>query len=753
MKRLLKIMILLAIFTFNIKIALSQETKSIQLIDMVTSHPIASATFNYGNQNGVSDQFGKIEFVFSENTELQLSHINYGKWTLTSSEVVTAINTGKILRESNTINLQPVSIIAYHTGNETRKIDLNIQDKLNHDAGAVLNTDVSINSIKKSGVYGFDPVLRGFKYDQLNIVINGSCCATAACPNRMDPITSQIPLNTIQTIQILKGPYSLRYGNSFGGTINFLTQKPFFVDTTKLSGRLSNTYENNGNVFRNEDIIGLQTKHLDLKIVGSWSQGDDYKAGNGNLVQADFLRASFGSDLAIKLSENQFIRFTVNRNIGRNTDFPALPMDLIKDDTWLFSAEHSLNLMQRKLNSWKTILYATHVDHLMDNSLKQLNPRTMNTKSPTQTLNYGGRTETTWKLGNTTSFAGLDLKIENAEGQRTREILTGTNTGKVFTDNIWQNSTIMRNGLFVETNIPISNFLYVIAGRLEVNNSNANNVATEFSKINSKTDITQINPSISAGIIINFGNIYDIKFWAGSSQRSGGLTEKYINYFAVGRDAYELLGNPELKPERNNQTDLIFEIKSEKTFLNVNLFASYIQNYITSVKNAELKPRIATSPGVRQFTNLDNAFKTGFEINWKQYLFYGIQQNASLAYTYAENLESKEALPEIAPFEVRYSLTGNYLKNKLIADISLRHVLKQNRISVEYGEKETPAFTTLDFSVSYKLPKYFSLASGVQNILNETNYEHLNRSISGSTTDYIFNRGRNFYITLLIEFK
>jgi iron complex outermembrane receptor protein len=133
--------------------------------------------------------------------------------------------------------------------------------------------------------------------------------------------------------------------------------------------------------------------------VGSWSQGDDYKAGNGTLVQSDFLRASFGSDLAIKLTENQFVRFTVNRNIGRNTDFPALPMDLIKDDTWLFSAEHSLILPQQKLNSWKTLVYATHVDHLMDNSLKQLNPRTMNAKSPTQTLNYGGRTETTWNLG------------------------------------------------------------------------------------------------------------------------------------------------------------------------------------------------------------------------------------------------------------------------------------------------------------------------------------------------------------------
>ena len=749
--RLFSIIFLVTIFSLNTKLAVSQETKSIQLIDKYTNQPITGANYNYGNRNGVSDLYGKIQIEFCENSVLKLSHLNYGQWTLLNNEVITALNTGIIYRESVTVNLQPVSIISYHTINQTKRIDLNSQDKLNHDAGAVLNTDVSINSIKKSGAYGFDPVLRGFKYDQLNIVINGSCCATAACPNRMDPITSQIPLNIIQTIQILKGPYSLRYGNSFGGTINFLTPKPVFSDTIKTNGRLSSTYENNGNVFRTEGLFGLHSKSIDLKIVGSWSQGDDYKAGNLNLVQADFLRASFGSDLAVKLTENQQINFSVNHNIGRNTDFPSLPMDLIKDDTWLYSAEHSLILKQRKLNSWKTMIYVTHVNHLMDNSLKDLNPRTMNAKSPTQTINYGGRTETTWILDNITTYSGMDLRIENAEGNRTREILTGPNAGKIFTDNIWQNSSIVRNGYFTETNIVSSNLLYVIAGRLEINKSKASDVAAEFSAINSKTGFMQVNPSISLGIIKNFANYYSFKFWAGSSQRSGGLTEKYINYFAVGRDAYELLGNPGLKPERNNQSDLIFEIKSEKTFLNINLFASYIQNYITSVKNADLKPRIATSPGVRQFTNLDNAFKTGFEINWKQDLFYGIQQQGGLAYTYAKNLENNEALPEIAPFEVRYSLKGSYLNNKLIPEISLRHVLKQNRISVEFGEKETPSFTTLDFDVSYKLLKYVTIATGIQNIFDEAYYEHLNRSISGSTTDYIFNRGRNFYFTLVID--
>ncbi len=749
--RLLRITILLALLIVSNQLAFSQEKKTIQLINKVTEEPIVGANFSYENQKGFSDEFGKIQIEFKANNDLNLSHVNYGQWKLSNEEVIKALNEGSFLRKSNVVNLQPVSVIAYHNSSQTKRIDLNYQDKLNHDAGTVLNSDVSINSIKKSGAYGFDPVFRGFKYDQLNVVINGSCSASAACPNRMDPITSQIPLNAIETIQILKGPYSLRYGNSFGATINFMTGKPVFSEKLKTTERFSTTYENNGNVYRSEGYFGLHSKKIDFNLVGSWSEGDDYTAGNDNIIQSDFLRASFGANLSAKITNNQLISVSVNRNIGRNTDFPSLPMDLISDDTWMLSAEHNLLLKNRKLSTWKTLVYATHVDHLMDNSLKILNPRTMNAKSPTQTLTFGGRTEATLITKNTTTYAGFDLRVENAEGSRTREMLTGMKP--VFVDNIWQNSSIERSGFFVETNINTPNFNYVVAGRLEINKSQAKDAATEFTNINPNTSVTQLNPNLSFGIIKNFNQHYSLKFWLGSSQRSGSLTEKYINYFSVGRDAYELLGNPELKPERNNQTDLIFEIKTEKTFLNVDVFASYMQNYITSIKNPDLIKRIASSPGVRQFQNAGNAFKTGFEMNWKQYLFYGIQHQAGLAYTYAKDLENDEALPEIAPFEIRYSLMGKFFNDKLSSDISLRHALKQDRISLEYGEKETPAFTNVDFNISYKLFNFMNLATGVQNLFNETYYEHLNRAISGSATDYIFNRGRNVYFRMVIEIR
>ncbi len=57
--------------------------------------------------------------------------------------------------------------------------------------------------------------------------------------------------------------------------------------------------------------------------------------------------------------------------------------------------------------------------------------------------------------------------------------------------------------------------------------------------------------------------------------------------------------------------------------------------------------------------------KTGFEVTWSQKLFVGLQHQFNMAYTYAQDFELAEPLPEIAPLDLRYHLTGIYLKKQL----------------------------------------------------------------------------------------
>ncbi len=151
-----------------------------------------------------------------------------------------------------------------------------------------------------------------------------------------------------------------------------------------------------------------------------WSQGNDYTAGNGETVQADFQRASFGTELDLKLlKSNKFVYqpYTIELEMQIS---PALPMDLRKDDTWLFNPRHdSIQINHDKLQqSWNTTIFGSFVDHLMDNLLKPLDPRMFNAETSAKTYNFGGRTEGVWRLNTGALYAGADLRIEGADGTR-----------------------------------------------------------------------------------------------------------------------------------------------------------------------------------------------------------------------------------------------------------------------------------------------------------------------------------------------
>ena len=198
------------------------KLQEIRLLDQETDLPIEQATFEYGNQKGVSNKEGIIRFDYLENTLMIISHLSYGEWMISTDELKVALEDKVLYRAKSASNLYPVTIIAVKTqrSNPTSSLSVDYPDRMEHDGAQLLNQLPAFNSIRKGGNYGFDPVFRGFKYDQLNIVLHGAQSATAACPNRMDPPTSQMAPNMIDRIEVLKGPYALRYGSGFGATIN-----------------------------------------------------------------------------------------------------------------------------------------------------------------------------------------------------------------------------------------------------------------------------------------------------------------------------------------------------------------------------------------------------------------------------------------------------------------------------------------------------------------------------------------------------
>jgi len=730
----------------------AQTTSTFQLIDLESGNPIIGTNYQYGNQQGITGEDGKIAFVFVENLEMEFSHISYDRWKLSSEEVREAIQTGVVNRAESIVTILPVTIIGVRAHRSTSgSVNIDDEDRISHDGGSLLNQTPEVAGIRKSGSYGFDPVLRGFKQEQIKILIDGCQSSIAACPNRMDPPTSQIAPNMIDYVQIMKGPHSLRYGNGIGGTINYVSTKPSFSEKGKLFGRITGGYESNGNIYRSEGLIGFKGKKYNLSFYGSWSEGGNYVDGDGKEFLARFKRGSAGANLAFRLTDNQTLALSITRNFARDVDFPALPMDLRNDDTWMVNLQHGIYFSDQALQSWKTTLYGTYVDHLMNNYLKEITPRIINAETAAETYSAGGRTEGRWKFDENILFGGVDYRYESAEGIRTREFLKGPNQGKTLTDNAWQHGNISNAGLFAEYHLNKQSWLFIFSGRLDINQSKLNDPAPEFVAVQGDSEITQVNPGLSLGGVKQFDNGFKTGLWFGRAQRSASLTERFINSFAVGQDAYEMLGNPYLDPEANNQVDLTFSYETSSAVISLNLFTSFVNNYISSVIVDSIPPKLPMSPGVRVYTNIDDAFLAGFEFSWSQKLIFGIQHQLAIAYTYGQNTSNNEPLPEIAPLDFRYALLGSYVKDKLKPKVAFRYVMEQDRIAESFGETTTPGFTLLDIDLSYKITKSIQATAGVYNLLNTTYYEHLNRTVRG-TDNPINAPGTRFLITLSMTF-
>ena len=705
---------------------LAQENiSSIQFLDKESNTPITFAHFQHGSQQGVSDENGFVYFQLEEGEKLILSHLNYGSFSLNYDTLSKVIEQKYYYQVPIHMNLYPVTIVGIKAHSQIPEEEIQVQytDKMEHDAVAILNQIPAFNSIRKGGNYGFDPVFRGFKYEQLNIVLNGAQSATAACPNRMDPPTSQMSPNMMHKIEVLKGPYALRYGTGVGATINFIPKPLQFTAKANPYGRVSSGYETNGNIGKAESQLGVRGAKYDMSLFGSWSQGDDYLTGNRDTVNANFSRISVGLDLGFKISKNQELRFFGMYNKAKDVDFPTLAMDLRKDNTWLFNVQHDVVINKKNLQKWNSTIYGSFVDHLMDNLLKEVDPRLLNASTNAKTYNYGGRTEGIWLFKTSKLYTGADFRMEGAQGIREREFIAGPNAGKIFFDDAWQEGSISKTSLFSEYQWKYKTLNFVLSGRLEYNQAKLNSPSDEFSSVYSTINNYDINPSVSMGIQKLFNKQVTTGIWLGRAQRSAGLTERFINYFPVGQDPYELLGNPDLKPEVNNQADLTFEWKPmEHSLIQMDVYFAYMQNYISSRIDTSLNPRLPSSPGVRQYLNIDEAIKTGFEISWMQKLIAGLHHQFAIAYTYGQDLELDEALPEIAPLDLRYTLFGNYFNNKLKPEVMLRYVSSQKRISSEFGETVSPSFFILDVKLAYQLNEHLAVNAGINNLLNANYY-------------------------------
>ncbi len=642
-------------------------------------------------------------------------------------------------RDSLWHNIKVIELLKLSPKGNQKRVEVLSSDFLGHDANQFLNQTPEMNGIRKAGNYATDPVLRGFKYEQLNIVVDGAANAINACPSRMDPAISQVNMNAMQSVEIYKGPYQLRYGTALGGSINFVTKMASFSEKPNLGGRLSTGYESNGNILRNELSATLSTPRLVWDILGAYQSGEAYKDGNGNEVSSAFLRYSGGTKGTFKWNENNVSSLHINTNQSRDVEFAALHMDLIYDKTWMIQAKHLAKFKNAIVKHLDVNTYYTNVKHSMGNT-----SRTMVSDVASQT--YGARTELKLSHRHHTLYTGLDYKYEHAENiSMIMPMMMPARDGSA-----WQNSSIFQMGWFNEYQRKFNQGSLTLAYRMDYNNADAEEVSQLFRVLYGDVASQQLNHSVSVDYTQRLGKGFTLSLLAGRGQRSASLTERFINRFVVGLDAYEMVGNPKLKPETNHQTDVVLSFRKPNIYFQIDGFVSYMRNYISGVINPNIAKYAMSSPGVRQYMNIDKALKTGVEASLSWQVVPQLRTHWAMAYTYAEDIETEQPLPEIAPLDFRWNLLADF--SPIIMETKLRYVAPQNRINQGFGEMKTPDFYTVDIDARYEIFRNASITAKVYNVFNRAYAEHLSRTLSMDKNQRILAPGRNFALSFSYTF-
>lgn len=729
-----------------------------KLMDEKLGSPIEFANIKVlkTNKFSVSNTIGEFVIEANEGDEIEITHVSYKTINLKIT------NNQTIKLQSAQIELNEIIVSANPLEDIAQSEIIVDQIKMISQPRSVgdLFKDIKGFGISKRGAYASEPVFRSFKYEELNVQYDGGMKILNACPSRMDPITTHMIPEEVEKIEIVKGPFTVRFGENFGGIVNIVTKSNTNLHEG-FHGSIETGYESNGGNSVNGISFTYVTKKVDINVNGSYRDFGDYEDGSGTVVPSSFKSADYSVNIGVNPTENQRLKFTWRQSFARDIIHAGLPMDSPYDNSLLGGIDYKIQQISNKIESFSIKVFYSYVDHLMTNEGR---PNYMMTasSSPVASWTSGGKAEVVIKASeNARIYTGFDANLIDRKGDRTRvvKIMNGMKlpTPKTFVDKIWQDASLNDIGVFVEGKFKVADFTTLTTGvRADFISTGMDDPASDFEALYGGGIEDQNEINISANASLKYQkNGFQAQFALGRGVRTASMIERYINHFNVNNDPYEYVGNPYLDPEVNNQIELSFMKNFNRIEIGIAVFYSFLQDYISAAVNEEIPRKfMPTTPPIyaKQFVNVDKAAQTGFEFTFNYDVIESLKFTSDLSYTWAENKDFDEPLAQIPPFMAVLGLEFEQ-KNYFLA-LKSRIVAEQNRTAESFKEVASPGFTTLDFRVGYEPVLGLSVGAAVLNILDTTYYEHLNFSYknSNSLSGEIYEPGRNFTVYIKYRF-
>lgn len=658
-------------------------------------------------------------------------------------------------QQHSPIQLSPIVVTAQQ-GNQANGLIVETEAKQTiqpmpaSDGAAYLNSIMGFNSVKNGGTNG-DVTFRGMYGSRIKMLTDGTE-NLGACPNRMDAPTAYISPESFDKITVIKGPQTVQYATpGSAATVLFEREAPTFDQDKPYQGEASVMIGSFGRIDHNvEAAVGNNTVYARLNA--NRSKSDDYQDGDGQTIHSNWERWSSGLALGWTPDADTWLELKAGVGDGESA-YAGRTMDgsqFKRESLGLHAEKRNINDMISKVEA--QIDYSFN-DHVMDNySLRDAPMTTMMGMSvPNEMSMRVTRRTLNSRIAMTSDWDQFSL-ITGLDSQR------NTHAGD------------MKSSAMPSMNMPLEEDLhfqsYGAFGELNYQVNPQNKVVTGLRFDQVKVDSAendQVRKDTLPSAFIRLENTQDnglnSYIGVGHVERSPDYWELYSTSTSYGNGATDMMGNSSylmvdnlnnLETEKTTQLDLGFEHQSGKYHSWASAYAGVINDFILVRYNGNARPLAE---------NVD-ATIAGGELGIGYNFSDRLQTDLSAMYAWGENTTDNTPLPQIAPLEGRFNL--RYVTDQYSLGLLWRVVAKQDRISVGEGNivgydlQESDAFNTLSVNANYQINPAIGLAFGIDNVLDETYTEHLNKagaSVFGYASNEQFNQtGRNYWARVSMKF-
>ena len=647
------------------------------------------------------------------------------------------VTTAVILSANEVQNLETISIV--ETANSKIVKDVSNEQIKSADLAEALSKNVpSISIVRRSGIAN-DIILRGQKKDNINIILDDAKIY-GACPNRMDPATSHVLSNNIQSVKVIEGPYDVENFGTLSGLVKVETKEP----TKDLHGEVNLGAGSYGYRKASATVSG-GTDRFKLLVSTSTEQSDQYKDGNGNnFSEQQVVSGMSTANRYIKsnvdayekktlLTKGQFninddseikLSYTGNRSDG--VLYPTGTMDADYDDSNIYTVGYTARNLADFSKELNLDYYYSNVDHPMSTKLRN-NGATSYMTAFYKTSIWGTKLKNSMEVADSLLTVGLDTSVRNWRGEK---YSTNVATGVSGVSTISLASTDTTNkAIFAKVEKSFGKLDLEFGSRYDYSDVDSSSISNE--------DKNYV--AFNANVFGIYNVDENMKYFAGigKSARVPDARELYDTTY----------GNSDLDQTQNYEIDLGFDKTIGSFNIRPKLFYSVLKDYIYNS---------TITSTTSKFENVD-AKIYGLDVSG----FYFMTENLSLDYGMAYQRGKKDGdytdkdLAEIPPLKANLALNYEQAKAKYTAEVVA--VDSWDSYDSTAKEQELSGYAVFNLKYTNQLHKNIGLTLGLDNLFdkvyNSTNtYQDITYATVNSERVLFNDPGRYGYVNLKYSF-